>query len=85
LVCTLKPWNSQYLHTKGLISSPWGSCHLEGSGRILIRNKWSAIEFSTPFLSLISKSNSWSRRIHLMSLGLVSFLVRRYFRAAWSV
>jgi hypothetical protein len=34
------------------------------------------------FLSFISKSNSWRNRIHLINLGLASFLVSKYFKAA---
>ena len=52
---------------------------------LVMRDKWSATEFSTPFLSLISRSNSWSRRIHLINLGLASFLVKRCLSTTWSV
>ena len=47
--------------------------------------KWSATEFLLPFLSFISKSNSWRSSTHRMSRGLASFLERKYFRAAWLV
>jgi hypothetical protein len=50
-----------------------------------ILDKWSATEFFTPFLSFISKSNSWSSKIHLINRGLASFLVSKYFKVAWSV
>ena len=50
-----------------------------------ILDKWSATKFSEPFLSLISRSNSYSNRVQLMSLGLVSFLANKYLKAAWSV
>ena len=42
-----------------------------------ILEMWSAIVFLEPFLSKISRSNSYSRRIHLISLGFVSFLDSR--------
>ncbi|GKA05530.1 hypothetical protein Tco_0684650 [Tanacetum coccineum] len=40
-----------------------------------------AARFSAPFLSRMITSNSWSKRIHRISLGLASFLVKRYFIA----
>jgi hypothetical protein len=36
-------------------------------------------------LIFMERLNSWSRRIHLINLAFASFLVRRYFKAAWSV
>ena len=48
-------------------------------------HEWSTTTFSTPFLSLIVISNSWSKRIYLSSLGFASFFVNRYLRAACSV
>jgi hypothetical protein len=38
-----------------------------------------------PFLSLISTSNSWRRRIQRIKRGLASFLAKRYLMTAWSV
>src|SRR6185295_618998 len=40
-------------HRKSFIGGSWVFV-------LVKRDKWSATEFSTPFLSLISKSNSWN-------------------------
>jgi hypothetical protein len=92
VVHNLQPYNSQYSRKR------FGVCYLEEcvipkiviNGNLCVSlycslDKWSATKFSTPFLSLISMSNSWSKRIHQINRGLASFLVRRYLRAAWSV
>ena len=50
-----------------------------------ILERWSTTQLSAPFLSLISKSNSWRSTIQRMSRCLASFLVKRYFSAAWSI
>ena len=50
---------------------------------ILLR--WSATRFYAPLLSRISKSNSWSQSIHLISRGFDFAFFNRYLRAAWSV
>jgi len=52
---------------------------LEHHGSILER--WSIIRFSNPFLSLISKSNSWRSNTHLMSQGFASCFANRYLMA----
>ena len=49
------------------------------------RDKWSAITLSDPFLSLIVRSNSWSKRIQRIKRDLASFLTKRYLSAEWSV
>lgn len=49
------------------------------------RDKWSATTFSTLFLSLMVRLNSYRRRIHLIKHALASLLEMRYLRAAWSV
>ena len=67
-VVTLRSISS---HRKSFIGGSWLFI-------LVMHDKWSATEFSTPFLSLISRSNSWSRRIHLINLSLASFLVKRY-------
>ena len=54
-------------------------------GALGILDKWSATTFSTPFLSLISRSNSCKRSIHRISLAFASFFCIKYFRAEWSV
>ena len=46
------------------------------------QDRLSATTFPTPFLSFIVMSNSWSRSIHLISLGFASFLDKRYLSAA---
>ena len=46
------------------------------------RDKWSATTFSTPFLSLIVRLNSWHSGIHLVKQGLVSCFDSKYFSAA---
>ena len=46
---------------------------------------WSATRFCAPLLSRISKSNSWSQSIHLISRGFDSAFFIRYLRAARSV
>lgn len=48
-------------------------------------DKWFATWFSLPFLSWISRSNSWNNKIHLMSLGLESGLVNKYLITTWSM
>ena len=62
-----------------LIGRPCESC------AITSLDKWSATTFSTPFLSLIWRLNSWSKRIHHINLALASCLVSKYFKAEWSV
>jgi len=77
---------------------PGSSCMIRmcSSGKILfisvisigtlgMRDNWSATTFSTLFLSHISRSNSYKRRIHRISFALASFFVIRYFSAEWSI
>ena len=42
-----------------------------------------ATTFSTPFLSLISRSNSCKRSTDLIKSGLVSCFVSKYLRTIW--
>jgi hypothetical protein len=89
----LMPWNWQCLNTKNLCGVPWGAyCPSRNHWLVaanhaldeaLISNL--PLHFSTLGLSLISMSNSWSKRIHRINLGFASFFVRSYLRAAWSV
>ena len=91
----LGPWqgNLQYPHIRGqskeqnlLVRKSVNNWHF---GRMVLsttnRGKWSATTFSTLFLYLIVISNSWTRRIHHMKRGFASYLVIKYFKAAWSV
>lgn len=47
---------------------------------ICIWDKWFTIEFSTPILSFISKSNSWSKRIKVVRQGCATFLGSKYYK-----
>ena len=51
---------------------------------VTILNRWSVTQFSKPFLSLISQSNSWSSIHHLINLCFASFFSVRCFKVAWS-
>jgi len=51
------------------------------SSSCLMRERWSATRFSTPFLSQIFKLNSWRSKTHLINLGLASFFASKYLRA----
>jgi len=50
-----------------------------------ILDKWLTTTFSTPRLSCMSMSKSCINIIYLISLGLVSFIESKNFKAAWSV
>ncbi|RDX76393.1 hypothetical protein CR513_43614, partial [Mucuna pruriens] len=49
----------------------------------LIRLRWSATEFSAPFLSMISMLNSWIRSIHRINLGFASGFFNKNLSVAW--
>jgi len=63
----------------------WISFSLHVTSSFTNRERWSTITFTLPFLSLISKSNSWSKRTYLINRGLELGLVNKYFMAEWSV
>ena len=65
-------FRSMSSHRKSFIGGP---CRLV----TCIRDRWSATVFSSPFLSFISRSNSWSKRIHLIRRGLASFFGEQEF------
>lgn len=54
------------------------------SSSCMIQLMWLATKFSLFFLSLISRLNSYRRRIHLTSLGFTSFFISKYLRVVWS-
>ena len=60
--------------------SPMGKPWEVDSG--INRDNWSATTFSTPFLSLLVRLNSWHSRIHLVKRGLVSCFDSKYFSSA---
>ena len=80
-----KPWNGRFVSsiTKSY-SSGKSSLTCTSSLGPSNRDRWSATRFSVPFLSLISRLNSFNRRTYLISLGFASFLVIRYLMAEWS-
>jgi hypothetical protein len=76
----------RYLHTMGQMLRLLAEYHLlcsqlmdsSADSSNWRHDIWSATEFSTPFLSRISTSNSWSRSIHRIRCGVASFFIKRY-------
>ena len=71
-------WDGKEMLVNKCVTDVSSSCNVE-------TRQGSATEFSLPFLSLISKSNSWRSSTHYINHGLASFLESKYFKAAWLV